>query len=622
MLPRPAPPDEFQAYRLGDESHVRQHTHALQHAPWSHRSAAAAALGYKELKARAALAPLASYDGTTCVYLSQDHKLVLVYADGQVGERVLAELPATTRAAGADPMPAVHALDAWSWAVSGGERLALVLAAPDLYVVDVVVPAREEEEHAAPWCVVHAAWAGDDALLLLQRVCRQGGVRPGRHGLGAAPHDAAPHARTETHFEVAHVRVPRVRQRPAAVEAQCVWTVRGDENVRWAHTDGAVYVLGAEAPFRADGDATRAAAATPAADEAAATEAVAPAAAPYAWTQTPDTVMLAFSLPRSTDKAEVRCHFSPRGMSLSLAAAEARVWALDDPQPEALLRRGAYQSRALWADIDPDASVWTWEAVGDAMLLSVHLAKRHEGTRWPAVFAEDDHVDETLDARDLAAALQRTDAYTAPGAGGLLHDSFDDDEALPGAPLVLTSVTAAGAVSTSSDTAVLLATHAPGTAPAALAQYGVDGHVLAPPAPSLGAGAPWPHLETLPGIGYVLASKKDAHPVYVVPRAAGIGAAAVIAAELRYTHASRGGSWLYVYGVPGAPSPPAAAPMPAYGLSRVLPVSAAASGPVLGLAVTQDAQVLCLCASALVAVTNALPAPLGTDAPSAPPAPP
>ena len=140
----------------------------------------------------------------------------------------------------------------------------------------------------------------------------------------------------------------------------------------------------------------------------------------YSWAQTSDTLTIAFSLPPSLVKSDIRVHFSLKGISLSLkdplvnedrpriveigdeptegSLQQPSRASEDDPLENAaqMIRSGRYVSRATWGEIDPSGSVWTWERVmgtGGALkdrpmgVLTLHLEKKHEGTRWTHVFA-------------------------------------------------------------------------------------------------------------------------------------------------------------------------------------------------------------------------------------------
>jgi len=598
MFPsRGAPTTSFEAYKLAPGEPV-QHAHALPATAATH-TAAATTLGFRELKARTALRTLvpARTAGRACAgYVAADGQVVLIEMDG-AAPRFHAVARVAGASDGAEHLPTLCSVDAATWVV-GCAQLVLVHLDGVVPVCTVHIDFPDVPSsgtHSLPWHVVDACWDGADTLLLLERACRGPSGPRAAPGRGADAHEAL-HRRTTTMFDVALVRVARARDWAGAA-ASLVWHVSGPEPLSYSALSS-MCVLGAEAHFG-----------RPLAAPAAAAEPTppppfgeAPHAAPYSWAQTDDTVTLAFSLPSTTDKRDIRAHFSHKGMSLSLALPEARVSEDLDVHPtEAAIRSGRYQSRTLWGEIDASASVWTWEHVdgrqGRTGLLTLHLAKAHEGTRWPSVFGDDDAVAETLDPSELLTMLEGLDKYTQQG-GALLHDGLEEEDASAGTPLELTCVLPDGTVNHAPDRTTLLARSALGHD--LLVKHDVDGEVYAPPSPL--AWAPWTHVETIPAISYVLASKRDAHPVYVyrAPHAT-----SVLAVEPK--HASSYGGTLYVYSVPEARHDAKRAKV-SYGQSRVLRVGPADAGPVLGAAVVprDEPLVLCLCPTSLVVVEGGL----------------
>ncbi|SNX81912.1 uncharacterized protein MEPE_00617 [Melanopsichium pennsylvanicum] len=128
----------------------------------------------------------------------------------------------------------------------------------------------------------------------------------------------------------------------------------------------------------------------------------------FSWAQTGDTVTIAFTLPPWITKSHIRAHFSLGALSVSFtqealdllnAPASAAITEIDtkvagpsDANDELtnaarMIASGRYVSRSTWAEIDPTGSVWTVEKASKMSLLTLHLEKRHEGTRWMQVFA-------------------------------------------------------------------------------------------------------------------------------------------------------------------------------------------------------------------------------------------
>ncbi|CAG8530698.1 2290_t:CDS:2 [Acaulospora colombiana] len=81
-----------------------------------------------------------------------------------------------------------------------------------------------------------------------------------------------------------------------------------------------------------------------------------------------------------------------------------------------------YAFTQLFDLIDPDASLWTIEP--NIGLLTLHIEKGHQGTRWSHVFQNDDGVHETLDPNEFAEFRERLEKYT----GDLLDDDNDSSD--------------------------------------------------------------------------------------------------------------------------------------------------------------------------------------------------
>lgn len=570
---------QFEAYRLASGETPAQHSHKLPIPAATPGNDAS--LGYKELKARAmhnALTPLP--DSAIFAYLDSERYVTLVS---------LQEPIQFQRVFRVEHYVTMCAMDASTLVVCDGSFLShLAIDASTLQAdhISYAIPSFElhSDDHALSWRIVSASHGS----ILLERARRKlsSSVTP---GLGA--NSGTQHSQSQTSFDVLLVR-----------DKQLVWHMTSEEPVSYAFL-GESSLIGSEASLGpAKSDAMKATP-TPAADTPL-----------YSWTQTDDTLTLAFALPASINKLDIRVHFSHKGLSLGLAAPAAKITDLDaEPEPhsqtEEALRNGSFESRALWDIINVDESVWTWEHVQTRTgsetrvlgLLTLHIAKKHEGTRWPTVLEGDDTA-ETLDPSELLMMLEGLEKYTeAPGQSSLLRDGLEEEDALAGTKFVLTEVHADGSIvrAEPSDSAMLLA----GPAPCSTVQTGlllkhdVDGIVYSPPSsPSL---AVWSPVELVPAISYVLASKREAHPVYFL-RVPNSSSSCVFALEPRNnTIHGKLGYNVFVYH---------AAPKSNYGESRVLRLEndEQRSGSLLGLAVTSDARLLCLFDTALHVVENAL----------------
>ncbi|RHZ78808.1 hypothetical protein Glove_156g46 [Diversispora epigaea] len=122
---------------------------------------------------------------------------------------------------------------------------------------------------------------------------------------------------------------------------------------------------------------------------------------PYIWTQTSTDVTICFNLPPGTPKSAVHCNFSKTHLSLTIQHHENKN--NDKSLP-------CYVFTKLFDLIDPDASLWTIESkIG---LLTLHLEKHHNNTRWSHIFQNDDGVFETIDSNEFAEFRERLEKYT------------------------------------------------------------------------------------------------------------------------------------------------------------------------------------------------------------------
>lgn len=287
--------------------------------------------------------------------------------------------------------------------------------------------------------------------------------------------------------------------------------------------------------------------------------------APFVWRQTSDTVTITFNLPLELRKNDIQCVFHPStvdlGLSLSTPLAEAKIEEIseDTSEPVSLvgnkesseddLRSGRYRSRPFWSDIDPIASTWTWETSEKekANLLTLHLEKKHAGTRWVSAFrqkgtvqtimeaedeagsdedgAELEDVPETLDPADISSILEGVEKYTeaedstvqSRGFGermpGILQDSLEEEDATVGRSCLVSKLSQ-GNVHVLGGTQTLLAQSLPSAdsqqQKGFVLRRDLDGVFF-----SASNTAHFSHSDTFPALSYVLASKRDTNHVYV-----------------------------------------------------------------------------------------------------------
>ena len=118
---------------------------------------------------------------------------------------------------------------------------------------------------------------------------------------------------------------------------------------------------------------------------------------PYSWTQTSDSVTLAISLPASTPTEHIKVAFGPCTFTVLVEGTTAGT---DVP-----LVVPRFTLKPLWDGIHPTGSLWTFDRTAESRygILTLHLDKQHEGTRWPQVFSTEGgevEVPETLDPLD------------------------------------------------------------------------------------------------------------------------------------------------------------------------------------------------------------------------------
>ncbi|WFD21739.1 hypothetical protein MEQU1_000394 [Malassezia equina] len=565
----------FEAYKLGDGRQASIQQVQLPQRVLGPSLSTAVPLGYKELKARAMHSPLATHDGSSGAYIAEDRSVILVSWMGEdVSSTLLAMIPPSVYSRTSEHLPMLLAADASTWLVSGETDLLLWMhydassSASECKSGTLSLPVLLPPVPEAHWTLVQATTEGQSLVyVLLQRACR---VTSDRRSTSSSGLSATSH----TLFDVMLIRAT-LPLTGGECASELMWCVQCDEPVSYARIEGGSCLLGTETPIVARSDPRPA-------SEAPHSHTQAPTLpllqkAPYTWTQTEDTVMVALTLPEYIRSEHIRTHFSLHGLSVSLAAAALPSESAAAMPGEQALRAGAFTSQSVWGQLDPTGCVWTLEAGASMQLLTLHLAKAHEGTRWPHVFAHDDHVLETLDPSELAAMLEGVDKYTQTmPSSTLLHDTLEDDVPEAGVPLQLTWIGPEGQqVTAPTSSHALLARATPPSDPALLLQHDVDGQVFVPPSPL--AWTAWHHSATVPAISYVLASKRDVHPIYVYR---GTSPPTVLAAEPRHApDAHSRGSHLYVYGAAG----------PQRGTSYVWPLGDATTGPILAVTVSPDA---------------------------------
>lgn len=268
---------------------------------------------------------------------------------------------------------------------------------------------------------------------------------------------------------------------------------------------------------------------------------------PYSWTQSSDTLIVAFPLPSSTPKTNIKVIFTMQTLTLTV-----------DMQPiggEIPVPIPRYVTKALWDSVNPSACFWTWdrEAEHSYGLVTLHMEKKNEGTRWMQVFAasaispgdsqegEDIEVPESVDPSEMVKIREGLEKWTASISGGedasglglgkgvpsLMDGEMDDEvDAQVGRTAWLTWVGEGGQTPDwllrsrkananqefwEAPPITLLSTPFPGTSSEdieLLLKHGLDGTVFSfkttdPSTPV------WEHTSTYSALAFVLASKRD-----------------------------------------------------------------------------------------------------------------
>ena len=105
---------------------------------------------------------------------------------------------------------------------------------------------------------------------------------------------------------------------------------------------------------------------------------------PYSWIQSSDSVTVAIPLPSTTLKTAIKVFFTTQTLTVHVDNYNNdKLTTLPVPIPIP-----HYSAKALWADINPSSSFWTWDREGEQKwgLLTLHMEKKQEGTRWMHVF--------------------------------------------------------------------------------------------------------------------------------------------------------------------------------------------------------------------------------------------
>lgn len=358
-------------------------------------------------------------------------------------------------------------------------------------------------------------------------------------------------------FDLAAYSIPLPNQQPTTTQVtpSLLWKKRGSDIPSFVALQDSLWLVATSSPYR-DIEAPAPAPAPfvpslpeiapiPRANENLDNESAKPPP-PYSWTQTSDSLTVVFPLPSSTPKSHIHVNISAKYLTVLI----------QNENPDAsLVPLPRFAMRELWSTVDRSTSLWTWDKEGDRPsapdqlrgvgLLTLHLEKAHEGTRWPHVFAlagkgtEDaiEEVPETIDPSEMYKIREALEKYTATlssgedpsglalGSGipslaqGEMDDSVDESVGRRAVQMwfsVLDGVEAPTPFVAGGEVLALPLPVAGEVAQksALVMRNAIDGLLYgAPVLPEIDG---WTHIATFPALAFVLASKRDTKFVFHV----------------------------------------------------------------------------------------------------------
>jgi hypothetical protein len=347
-------------------------------------------------------------------------------------------------------------------------------------------------------------------------------------------------------FELAALRVPISSSSQDPVQAELLWRKQGSDIPSYVNAQAGNFLVCASGTFSDSAlpapDQMESARNSLNTDTQPTTK-----PPPYSWTQTSESLTVAFPLPSNTPKSHIHVTIGPKHLSVLIKD----IITIDDSddEKESSFPFPKYAMKELWDQVDRDSSVWTWDKEGERTvgLLTLHLEKKYEGTKWPHVFARegsssnDPEVPETVDPSEMYKIREALEKYTADlqnGDGGGELPSLAQGEM---DPTVDTEVGRKATVSyfdilTGEELAPNSSYHEILSFPLPIPQYldgqdedsqeevmvtrsltiktGIDGPLFT--APILPQADTWTHISTFPALAFVLASKRDTRFIFHV----------------------------------------------------------------------------------------------------------
>ncbi|GAA6063273.1 hypothetical protein JCM10212_004288 [Sporobolomyces blumeae] len=161
---------------------------------------------------------------------------------------------------------------------------------------------------------------------------------------------------------------------------------------------------------------------------------------PFSWTQDKSSLTVAFPIPSDTPTSSIRITFSRLFLTLHIGSASSVVKGTSSsssPGPTAQPRQShAFElprisHKKWWAEIDPHTSVWTFDREAEGRdstfgILTLHLEKRFEGTKWSDVF----ETTTTKDDADRDVEMDGTGRLGGRGGGdgGKIREMGEGEE--------------------------------------------------------------------------------------------------------------------------------------------------------------------------------------------------
>ncbi|OCF74794.1 hypothetical protein I204_05176 [Kwoniella mangroviensis CBS 8886] len=267
---------------------------------------------------------------------------------------------------------------------------------------------------------------------------------------------------------------------------------------------------------------------------------------PYQWTQDSEGLNIIIPLLKSITRQDIKLDLTSTTLSLSLSPSSDI-----SPQLDQFVKK---QTRALWTNIDPELSTWSYDS--SKFQIEIDLIKVDQNVRWPTVFSyddeEEDEVPETLSQATLAAVRESFNSIKTrpegegeppsshPAMPALLREEMDFDldddedpltenqgsfdetgkigkEVFVGFIQNQTQNDHEGSINVKSDwsktTISVLSTPLFNQGYGIIIKSAVDGLLFSPQgqlqAPENITKNPWKHLSTNPALAFVLSSKRD-----------------------------------------------------------------------------------------------------------------